>query len=106
MLAAVLHAPLSPSHNHRPGQRLLVRASTTSAAAVSEDCDTDAAIDACNADAECSACFSGWGAMTSAAGEACEDRFPEATSLCGESGAGFCCNLGDEETASACMRNG
>lgn len=87
-----------------------VSATTTTAASsatlVTEDCDGDAAIDACLADAECSVCFSGWGAATSSTGTTCEDRFPATTTLCEVDGAGFCCNLGDEETANTCMRNG
>eukprot|EP00752_Nemacystus_decipiens_P007159 g6411.t1 len=108
VLLAAVPAPLFPSrplNNHR----LLVSATTSTSAsyATTEDCDGDAAIDACNADADCSACFSDWGAETSSTTVApCEDRYPGATaSLCEQSGAGFCCNLGGEATAEACMRN-
>eukprot|EP00903_Cladosiphon_okamuranus_P017298 g15939.t1 len=112
LLAAVLHASLLYPSDRR-GHRLLQLASaaTTSASSVTPgDChDGDAAIDACGADAECAPCLSGWGAVTnSSAADACEDRLPNATvtTPCEESAVTFCCNLGGDATAEACMRNG
>lgn len=106
--------PLVPLQRHPRHNRHLVSAATTSsstraAAATSDDyCDGTDANEACFADAECSACFSGWGGATSSSVSACEAQFPDAAegTACEQQGAAFCCNLGDQATADACMANG